>query len=95
MNVTPVESSTLASVGYDCDRALLQLEFSSHAIYWYFDVPAAVHEALLTAASKGICFNTTIRGRYRFVRVQERQPVDTAAAPAAGNRPRGAAWPGR
>ena len=53
MNVTALESATLAMVAYDDARELLQLEFRSRAIYQYFGVPAAVHTALLCAPSKG------------------------------------------
>src|ERR1039457_3294368 len=49
MNVTTVESTSLATVAYDDARKLLQLEFCSRAIYQYFGVPAAVHAALLRA----------------------------------------------
>jgi hypothetical protein len=41
MNVTTVESTSLATVAYDDARKLLQLEFCSRAIYQYFGVPAA------------------------------------------------------
>jgi len=51
MDVTTVESTTLATVAYDKARGLLQLEFRSRAIYQYFGVAAAVHEALLCARS--------------------------------------------
>jgi KTSC domain-containing protein len=46
MNVTAVESSTLATIAYDEIHELLQLEFHSRALYQYFSVPAAVHEGL-------------------------------------------------
>ena len=52
MNVTTVESTSLATVAYDDAWELLQLEFCSRAIYQYFGVPAAVHAALLRAPSK-------------------------------------------
>lgn len=64
MNITAVESSTLATVAYDRNRALLQLEFTSGALYQYFGVPLVVHEALLRATSKGSYFNHAIRGRF-------------------------------
>lgn len=95
MNVIPVESSTLATVGYDCDAERLQVEFLSRAVYQYFGVPAAVHEALLTATSKGGYFNRAIRGRYRFVRVDPPPPVERVADPVPSGRQRGAAWPVR
>lgn len=66
MNVTAVESTTLARVAYDDGRELLQLEFRSRAIYQYFGVPAAVHAALLGAPSKGSYFNRVIRGRFPY-----------------------------
>jgi hypothetical protein len=66
MNVTAVESITLATVAYDDARELLQLEFRSRAIYRYFGVPAAVHAALLRAPSKGSYFNRAVRGRFPY-----------------------------
>ena len=69
MNVTAVESSTLATIAYDRTRGLLQLEFSSRAIYQYFGVPASVHEDLLRAPSKGSYFNRAIRGKFRYSRL--------------------------
>ena len=96
MNFTPVESSTLVAVGYDHDGELLQLEFCrSHAVYQYFAVPAAVHEALLAATSKGSFFNQAIRGRYHFVQVAGPQAVGGVPDPVPCESPRGAAWPAR
>jgi hypothetical protein len=66
MNVTAVDSTTLAMVAYDDARELLRLEFRSRAIYQYFGVPAAVHAALLRAPSKGRYFNRVIRGRFPY-----------------------------
>jgi len=69
MNVTAVESTTLATVAYDEARELLRLEFRSQAIYQYLGVPAVVHQALLRASSKGNYFNQAIRGRFGDQRV--------------------------
>jgi hypothetical protein len=66
MNVTAVESTALATVGYDDAHELLQLEFRSGANYRYYGVPTAVHEALLQAPSKGSYFNWAIRGRFPY-----------------------------
>ena len=66
MNSTAVESTTLATVAYDATRELLQLEFRSRAVYQYFGVPAAVHQALLRAPSKGSYFNRFIRGSFPY-----------------------------
>lgn len=66
MRVATVESTTLAIVAYDEDRKMLQLEFCSRAVYLYFGVPPAVHQALLAAPSKGRYFNRSIRGQYAY-----------------------------
>ena len=54
MRVATVESTSLATVGYDENLRRLQLEFCSRAVYLYFGVPAAVFEALLDARRAGI-----------------------------------------
>ena len=71
MRVTIVESTALATVGYDEARELLQVEFCGQAIYHYFGVPAAVHQRLLCAPSKGSYFNQAIRGRFPFCLISE------------------------
>jgi hypothetical protein len=84
MRVATVESSTLATIAYDEDRELLQLEFCSCAVYQYFGVPAAVHQALLSAPSKGRYFNQAIRGRFPFRLIR-----DFASVPADAELPAG------
>jgi hypothetical protein len=69
MNVIAVESTTLATVAYDEARELLRLEFRSQTVYQYWDVPPRVHQALLSAPSKGGYFNQAIRGRFPYKRV--------------------------
>jgi hypothetical protein len=64
MNVTAVESTTLSALAYDDARGMLRLQFRSRAVYQYFGVPAAVHEGLLRAPSKGSYFNRVIRGHF-------------------------------
>ena len=75
MNVTAVESATLAALAYDEAHEILQLEFLSGPIYSYFGVPAPAYEALLAAPSKSKHFNRAIRGNSRYGR---------AANPGAG-----------
>jgi KTSC domain len=67
--VVAVESSTIASVGYDLPQRLLQLEFCGRTIYHYFGVPASIYRALLDAPSKGNYFNRAIRGCFPYRRV--------------------------
>ena len=70
MKLTFVESTTLATVAYDADRQLLQIEFRDRTTYRYRRVPADVHAALLRAPSKGSYFNRVIRGQFAFARIQ-------------------------
>ena len=71
MQVITVESTALATVGYDEARERLQVEFGGRAIYHYFGVPAAVYQGLLAALSKGSYFNQAIRGRFPFCLISE------------------------
>jgi KTSC domain len=66
MHRTAVESTTLATVGYDKTHKLLLLAFRSRATYQYFGVPAELHQALLDAPSKGSYFNRFVRGRFPY-----------------------------
>ena len=83
MRVATVESTTLATIGYDENLKRLQLEFCSRAVYLYFDVPAAVFEALLDAPSKGRYFNGAIRGRYPYRQILVSHPILQSAEVAA------------
>jgi len=69
----PVDSTLLASVIYYADESILQLEFCDGAIYRYFAVPAAIHNGLLAADSKGTYFNRTIRNCFRYIRLRRPQ----------------------
>ncbi|MDA2939146.1 KTSC domain-containing protein [Acidobacteria bacterium AH-259-A15] len=69
MNRTPVDSSNIASIGYDPQTLTLELEFTSGRVYQYFDVPSTTHEQLMQAESKGKFFNAQIKGIYRYARL--------------------------
>lgn len=72
MRRTPVDSSAISSVGYDERRSVLEVEFSSGAVYDYLDVPPKVWKGLLRAPSKGKFVSSRIRDRYPFVRLRTR-----------------------
>ena len=59
-----VESTCIRSVGYSEPAHVLEIEFTSGAVYRYLGVLPEVHGALMTAASKGAYLNRTIKGRY-------------------------------
>ena len=64
-----VESSSVASVGYDAELSVLEVEFRNGGVYRYFAVPASVHEALMGSESKGAFVSWLVRDAYPFVRV--------------------------
>jgi hypothetical protein len=84
MRVATVESTTLATVGYDEKPKRLRLEFCSRAVYLYFGVPQTVYEALLDAPSKGRYFKETIRGRYPYRQILVSNPVLQSVEVATG-----------
>ena len=67
---TPVESSSLVSMGFARQARILEIEFRSGAIYRYLGVPPTVFEELKKAQSKGRYFAQSIRGKYEFQRVE-------------------------
>lgn len=62
----------IASIGYDGDGHVLEVEFHNDRIYQYFLVPRATFDLLMAADSIGNYFNRVIRPRYRGVEVTER-----------------------
>ena len=70
MERTPVESSNLASVGYDPTSATLEIEFRKSGIYQYFGVPSSTYDELMSAGSKGTYFDQNIKkGGYSYSKV--------------------------
>ena len=69
MNRTPVNSSNLASVGYDANSLTLEVEFRNGAVYQYFDVPEFEWQSLMQATSHGTYFVAHIRENYRYTRL--------------------------
>lgn len=61
-----IESSSLANVSYDNQRAILKVEFRDGAAYQYAGVPLQIFQDLLRADSKGAYFNHRIRGLFPY-----------------------------
>jgi len=58
----PVESSSIASIGYDEASRVLEVQFiESGEIYRYFDVPLQEYENFLAAPSKGTYLNSYLK----------------------------------
>ncbi len=71
MQRVPVDSSSIASIGYAPQERVLELEFrQSGEVYRYFDVPADEYGAFLAAESKGAYLNQHFKPRgYRYQRI--------------------------
>jgi len=59
-----VVSSNIDSIGYDADKKLLEVEFTSGEVWQYTGVSAQRHKGLMDSSSKGKYFNQNIRGQY-------------------------------
>lgn len=64
-----VQSSNLASIGYDARNQILEVEFHHGGIYQYANVPQDVYEELMDASSHGVYFSAHIRNVYATKRV--------------------------
>ncbi|UPG88211.1 KTSC domain-containing protein [Luteibacter aegosomaticola] len=64
-----VQSSVLASVGYDPDHQILEIEFLSGTVYRYWHVEPLLHVRLMQASSKGRFFDAVIRDARPFKQV--------------------------
>lgn len=67
MQMVPVNSSNLESVGYE--NGMLYIRFRSGGLYSYAGVPAAVYAALMQAPSHGSFFHAHIKNVYPYSRI--------------------------
>ena len=65
-----VESSMLASVGYDAKTKTLEVEFNHGGVYQYRKVRKEVYQELLLAESIGSYFYHNIRDDYDYIQVR-------------------------
>ena len=65
-----VSSSNIASIGYDPESMILEVEFLSGSVYQYYDVPQSIYEGLMAADSHGSYLSAYIKkGGYRYAQV--------------------------
>jgi hypothetical protein len=74
MDRISVKSSQIAGIGWEPNSAeepqgkgVLEVQFTSTAVYRYTDVPYLEYRKFLAAESKGVHFNTWIRANYEYV----------------------------
>jgi hypothetical protein len=65
-----IESSMIASIGYDPNCSTLEIEYISNGEIWqYFDVPSFVYEEMMNSESKGKYYHRNIKKKYPETRV--------------------------
>jgi hypothetical protein len=64
-----LQSTSLNAATYQEQRAILELEFQSGAVYRYLGVPEPIYRELLNAESKGRYFNQRIRNRFPYAKI--------------------------
>jgi hypothetical protein len=70
MDRDPVDSSMIASIGYDQSSGTLEVEFrSSRQVWQYYDVPESTYNDVRAAGSLGKAFIAMIRSHFREARV--------------------------
>lgn len=69
MDRIPVSSSSIASVGYDTESQILEVEFLHGGIYQYVNVPQSIFDEFMGTSSKGAYFTENVRNVYPTTKV--------------------------
>lgn len=64
----PLDSSNIASIGYEYSSQELHVQFVKSGYYVYFEVEEWVYQEFLHAASPGQYHHQNIMGRYSYER---------------------------
>jgi hypothetical protein len=67
-----VQSSNIASVGYDEEQQIMEIVFHDGRVYHYLEVPPERVLSLLRAESKGRFLNSDIKPNFRYRAVGRR-----------------------
>lgn len=70
MKREPLDSSSLASAGYDAARRVMEVEFLNGGVYEYGEMPEEVYHDFLAAESKGVFLNRVIKPNHPCRRLQ-------------------------
>lgn len=65
-----VDSSMIASIGYDPSSGTVEVEFKSNGQIWqYYDVPESTYNGVRASGSVGKAFNSEIKNQFNAARV--------------------------
>lgn len=74
--MSKVRSSNIAEVGYNQDKKILVVRFTSNKLYAYLDVPKQVVADFVSASSLGNYFGISIKNKYITQPIQESELTD-------------------
>ncbi len=60
-----VNSTSIATIGFNQTRGVLEIQFVNGRVYRYVDVPKPIQQRFLQAPSRGKFYHEFIRGHYR------------------------------
>jgi hypothetical protein len=69
IEMIPVSSSNVESIGYDASTQTLQVKFLNGGLYLYRNVPPMIYEQLSVAPSIGSYLNRNIKGSYPYEKI--------------------------
>ena len=69
MERIPVQSSNLATIGYDSETETLEITFLKSGIYEYRNVPQIIYDELMNSPSHGSYFSREIKNTYPCERI--------------------------
>ena len=67
MNMIPVSSSNIASIGYE--NGTLYVAFNRGGLYAYSGVPVSIYHELMSASSHGSYLASHVKGIYPYRRI--------------------------
>lgn len=70
MKREPVESDSIAAIGYSGSDAILEVEFNNGGIYQYLAVPEEIHAALMAAESKGRYLAKEVKPNFKYIKLK-------------------------
>lgn len=66
-----VSSSMIASIGYNPEKRILEIEFiKSGSIYQYPNVPGSIFKGIMSAPSHGKYFHGFINEEFDFIKIR-------------------------
>ena len=64
-----IESTMIASIGFDETACVLEIEFKNGVVWQYYDVPESEWYSFKASDSKGSYFHTNIKDKYSGNRI--------------------------